>query len=89
MVGIENLPGYGEARQPADGLQRDLSDLAKRHGLQGVILIQFGRERVGCRSWGGADAMARQMDAIGSRVLKDIAAGRHDLLENTPAQGRA
>jgi hypothetical protein len=86
---LEKLPGYRVTQRPADVLQRELSELAKRHGLTGVVLIQFDRERVGCRSWGVTPAMAAEMDKIGSRVLKDIGEGRHDPLEHIPTEGRA
>ncbi len=59
-MNIEKRPDYREARNPKDNLQRDLRELAERHGLTGVVLIQFDTERVGCRSWGVAPAMMRQ-----------------------------
>lgn len=88
-MSIEKQSDYREVRNPKDSLQRDLGELAKRHGLTGVVLIQFDTERVGCRSWGVAPAMMRAMDAIGTRVLSDISAGRHDPLEVIHPEGRA
>lgn len=86
---IKKLPDYRETANPKDSLQRDLGELAKRHGLTGVVLVQFDTERVGCRSWGITPAMMRAMDVIGTQVLGDINAGRHDPLEVIPAEGRA
>jgi hypothetical protein len=65
--------------------------MARRHGLSGVVLIQFDfkAERVGCRSWGVNAATMRAMDSIGTRVLEDIDVGRHDPLEVIPAEGMA
>lgn len=88
-MSIEKRPDYRVTQRPADSLQRGLRDLAERHGLTGVVLIQFDTERVGCRSWGISDAMMREMDNIGTRVLTDIVEGRHDPLEVIPAEGMA
>lgn len=86
---MEKLPGYRVTEHPSDEIQRALQDLATRHGLTGVVFIQFDTKRVGCRSWGVTPAMMREMDKIGSRVLKDITDGRHDPLEHMPAEGRS
>jgi len=79
--------GYKEGNS-RDALQRDLSALATKHGLMGCVLIEFTRERVGCRSVGFNDEFCRAMDTLGTRILTDIDDGRHDPLEQLEAEGR-
>lgn len=86
---IEKFPGYCATDHPTDAIQHALSEMGKRNGLTGLVLIQFDLERVGCRSWGITPAMMREMDKIGTRVLRDILEGRHDPLEHMPAEGRS
>jgi hypothetical protein len=90
-MSIEKTLDYQEVRHPTDSFQRELRDIAKRHGLAGLVFIQFDLKemRVGCRSWGHNTEMMRAMDNIGTHVLEDIVAGRHDPLECIPAEGRA
>lgn len=88
-MSIDKRPDYRVTQRPKDSLQRALREMAEQHGLTGAVLIQFDSERVGCRSWGVSDAMMKEMDKIGTRVLTDIVEGRHDPLDHIPAEGRA
>lgn len=85
---IHQRAGYNEARKP-DELQRDLSALARKHGLTGCVLVQFAGERIGIRSWGVTDEFCAAMDTLGTRILTDIDDGRHDPLEHLPGEGSA
>ncbi len=85
---ITERPGYHKGNK-TDQLQRDLNALATKHGLFGCVLIEFTRDmRVGCRSVGETDEFCRAMDTLGTRILTDIDDGRHDPLEQMPAEGR-
>lgn len=88
---ITERKGYREDHQEGspDALQRDLSALAKTHGLLGCVLIQFTRDRVGGRSWAVNDEFCKAMDVLNTRILTDIDDGRHDPLEHLPAEGRS
>ena len=58
-------------------LARDLGILAKRHGLLGVVMISFGRERVGVNS-SGEGLMAIAMERLGDQILAAIDDGKFD-----------
>ena len=58
-------------------LARDLGQLAKKHGLLGVVLISFTSELVGVNSSGEGD-FAKHMEHLGDRVLAAIDDGRFD-----------
>lgn len=88
---IHQRHGYreGDPSRP-DAVQRDLAALATKHGLSGCVLIQFDftASRIGGRSWGRTEKIMRAMDTLGARILTDIDDGRHDPLEQLPAEGR-
>jgi hypothetical protein len=84
---LSKRPGYREG-SGADELQRDLDELRKKHGLIGVVLVEFTRDRVGVRSCGESDLFGRTMDTLARRILTDIDDGRHDPLEHMTAEGR-
>jgi hypothetical protein len=84
---ISERPGYREG-SGVDELQRDLDELRKKHGLVGVVLVEFTRDRVGVRSSGEGDLFRKAMDTLARRILTDIDDGRHDPLEHMTAEGR-
>lgn len=88
---ITERQGYQQVEQVGrpDALQRDLGAMARKHGLYGCVLIQFTNDRFGSRSWAVNDEFCRAMDTLGTRILTDIDDGRHDPLEQIPAEGRS
>ncbi len=71
--------GYSHLTEP-DALQRDLGELARKHGLTGCVLVQLlaAQERIGVRSWGVNEGILLGMDWLATRILTDIDDGRHD-----------
>lgn len=74
---LEDRPGYTEKAAP-DALQRDLGKLLIKHGITGLLLIDFSGDRISVRCCGKTPEFMSCMDALGKRVLTDIDDGRHD-----------
>lgn len=74
---LDGRPGL--RTNPAHPLVKALSDLAKRHGLQGAVLISFhGGDRVAVNSCGEPDAFGKAMEVLGDRILAKIDDGELD-----------
>lgn len=73
---LEQRPGLIVRRNGA--LSRDLSALAQRHGLLGVVLVTMGTDRMGVASWGANDITAGAMEELGDKILVQIDDGDLD-----------
>lgn len=77
----KSLHGRTDLREePAstNALARDLGLLAKRHGLQGVVMLSFKADRVGVNSSGDPLMFALAMERLGDQLLAAIADGKFD-----------
>lgn len=74
---LKGRPGLTEENPRTNALAKELGQLAKRHGLAGVVLISFGRERMGVNS-SGEGIMAVAMERLGDQILAAIDDGKFD-----------
>lgn len=74
---LEGRPGLRSESPRTNALARDLGQLAKRHGLVGVVLISFKGDRVGVNS-SGEGMMCPAMERLGDQILAAIDDGKFD-----------
>jgi hypothetical protein len=86
---LEQRRGYVGDDDPNHPVQVALRAIAVKHGYTGVVLVMFGGERVGARSWGSEDTMGDLMDGLAQRFLTDIDDGKHDPIAILKPEGTA
>lgn len=75
---LEGRPGFKTEEPETNALARDLGQLAKKHGLLGVVLISFTRDHVGVNSSSETRLFGDAMVELGDRVLAAIDDGQFD-----------
>ena len=70
IMTVADRPGLITSR--THPLIRELRKLAKRHGLQGCVLVSFSAERVAVNSCGEPDLFGKAMEQLADRILAKI-----------------
>lgn len=85
---LAGRPGLASENPETNALARDLGQLARKHRLQGAVLISFTRtERVGVNSSGEPKLFGDAMVRLGDMILADFDDGKFDAAIDGPDGG--